>query len=697
MPTFGNRDRVGVAGIPDSLYRRMRTNAASSVKDGRYYLQLAGAEARERLLLAAAALWNVPVAELTAKNSVITHAASGRTTTYGAIARRAAETPHPHPETITIKPPDQWTLMGTEQKNLDVPSKVTGQAIYGIDVRLPGMKWAAVKTCPVYGGDVKRYDFEAIRTMPGVRSAVQFPIPDPALTRGRDLQRRRRRHRRHLVPGEDRDRQDADRVGDSARQCGVHVSANMRESLIAALDRPGTVRANQGDVDAAFRSAARIVEATYSTPFLPRARMEPGNATVLVSNDRVDIWIGDQSPQETRFSAAKITGIPETNVHLHLCHLGGGFGRNGNGPQAEHAIMIANAHRGTPIHMLWTREEDFIGTTYRAMGVARLKAALDADGWPIALEVRTAMQEGGFGPEASFHVTSRYHVPNYRYSNHTTKFHVPVGTRRGVGQAAHEFYRESFMDELARAAGKDPYRYRRELLARTNLPYKQDMITALDMAAEMSGWGTPLPKGTARAIALEERGAESDGMATISAMVHTVSVSREGKVQTRTRGRRARDRLRPGQPAVGEEADRRPDHLVLQRCHAPGLHHQGRPHRREQLPRVPDVAHQRRPADDQHPLLPDAALADRHGPRPRHVGAVGDRRRDLPDHRQALPRSAVRQTRPELDVTVPSPPESAMTSTSTSTSSGSSSSSSSSLSSFSSPACSPRCSPSAGC
>jgi isoquinoline 1-oxidoreductase beta subunit len=165
------------------------------------------------------------------------------------------------------------------------------------------------------------------------------------------------------------------------------------------------------------------------------------------------------------------------------------------------------------------------------MGVARLKAALDADGWPVAMDVRSAMQEGGFGPEASFNETSRYYVPNYRYTNHTTKFHVPVGTRRGIGQAAHEFYRESFMDELARAAGKDPYRYRRELIARTNLPYKADMIKALDMAAEMSGWGTPLPRGTARAIGLEERGAETDGMATISAMVHTVSVSREGKVK----------------------------------------------------------------------------------------------------------------------------------------------------------------------
>ena len=530
VPTFGNRDRTGVSGIPDSLYRRMRTNAASSVKDGRYYLQLAGAEARERLLLAASSLWNVPVAELTASNSVITHTPSGRTTTYGRIAQRAAGTPHPEPDKITIKPPHRWTLMGTEQKNLDVPSKVTGQAVYGIDVRLPGMKWAAVRTCPVYGGDVKRYDFEAIRRMPGVRSAVQFPIPDPALTRGRVFSG----GVAVIADTWHQARTAIDKMPiewDVPPANAAFTTANMRASLIAALDRPGTVRANQGDVDRTFANASRIVEATYSTPFLPRARMEPGNATVLVTGDRVDIWIGDQSPQETRFSASKITGIPESNVHLHLCHLGGGFGRNGNGPQAEHAIMIANAHRGTPIHMLWTREEDFIGTTYRAMGVARLKAALDADGWPIAMDVRTAMQEGGFGPDASFNEISRYDVPNYRYSNHTTKFHVPVGTRRGIGQAAHEFYRESFMDELARATGKDPYRYRRELLARTNLPYKADLIKALDIAAEMSGWGTPLPRGTARAIALEERGAETSGMATISAMVHTVSVSRDGKVR----------------------------------------------------------------------------------------------------------------------------------------------------------------------
>lgn len=450
-PAFRNRSPTGTQGIPDSLYRRMRTNEAASVRDGRYYLQLAGAEARERLLLAAARQWQVPVEELVSKDSIITHAASGRTTTYGKISHLAADMPHPHPERLVIKAPDQWTLMGTEQRNLDVPAKVAGKTIYGIDVRIPGMKWAAVRSCPVYGGDVKSFDFAKVKDRPGVRSAFQFPRPNSRLTRGR------------IFSG------GVAIIADSWHQARGAIeampieweappahtarnSANMKADLLAALDGRGSVRVDHGDLDAGFAGADRIIEATYSTPYLPRARMEPGNATVLVTDDRVDIWIGDQSPQETRYSASQITGIPEANVHVHLCHLGGGYGRNGNGPQAEQAIMIANAYRGTPIHLLWTREEDFIGTTYRAMGVARLRAALDKDGWPVALEVRTAMQDDGFGPTASFDGASRYHVPNYRFTTHSTKFHIPCGTRRGVGQAANDYYREAFIDELARAA-----------------------------------------------------------------------------------------------------------------------------------------------------------------------------------------------------------------------------------------------------
>jgi isoquinoline 1-oxidoreductase beta subunit len=529
-PEFGQRSRIGSEGIPNSLYRRMRTNAAASVKDGRYYLQLAGAEARERLLLAAAKSWGVPVEELSSANSVITHRPTGRTTTYGQVAPLAAQMPHPNPERIRIKPPSEWTLMGTEQKNLDVPLKVAGKTIYGIDVRLPGMKWAAVKACPVYGGTVKNYDFERIRNQPGVISAVEIPIPDPSLIRDRVFSGG------VAVIGESwyQTKTALDKMPIEWDVPPAHAALNtasIRAALIAALDQPGRVRANLGDCDSAFSRTARIVEATYSTPYLPRARMEPGNATVLVTDDRVDIWIGDQSPQETRYSASRITGIPGENVYLHMCHLGGGFGRNGNGPQAEQAIYIANQNRGTPIHLLWTREEDFIGTTYRSMGVARLRAALDAEGWPIAIEVRTAMDEKAPGATAAFDKASRYYAPNYRFSTHSAAFHIPVGTRRGVGEPAHDFYRESFMDELAHAAGKDPYLYRRELISRTDLPYKADMIKALDTAAEMSGWGKPLPQGMARAIALEERGAEGGGHATISAQVHTVSISKQGELR----------------------------------------------------------------------------------------------------------------------------------------------------------------------
>src|SRR5580704_3801614 len=298
-PEFGKRGRTGVEGIPNSLYRRMRTNAASSVKDGRYYLQLAGAEARERLLLAAARSWGVPVAEVSSANGVITHRPTGRTITYGQVAPLAAQTPHPNPERIRIKPPSEWTLMGTEQKNLDVPLKVTGKTVYGIDVRLPGMKWAAVKSCPVYGGNVKSYDFGRIRSEPGVISALAFPIPDPALIRDRIFSGGvaviaeswyQAKTALDMMPIE----------WNVPPEHAARNTANMRAALIAAMDKPGKVRVNLGDCDRAFAGAARIVEATYSTPYLPRARMEPGNATVLVTDNRVDIWIGDQSPQETR-------------------------------------------------------------------------------------------------------------------------------------------------------------------------------------------------------------------------------------------------------------------------------------------------------------------------------------------------------------------------------------------------------------
>src|SRR5215475_7235971 len=245
-PEFGKRGRTGVEGIPNSLYRRMRTNAASSVKDGRYYLQLAGAEARERLLLAAAKSWGVPVNEVSSANGVITHRPTDRTITYGQVASLAAQTPHPNPERIRIKPPSEWTLMGTEQKNLDVPLKVTGKTIYGIDVKLPGMKWAAVKACPVYGGRVKNYDFERIRSESGVISAIELPIPNPALIRDRVFSGGvaviaetwyQAKTALDKMPME----------WDVPPRNAAFNTANMRAALLASLDKPGKVRVNLGD------------------------------------------------------------------------------------------------------------------------------------------------------------------------------------------------------------------------------------------------------------------------------------------------------------------------------------------------------------------------------------------------------------------------------------------------------------------
>ena len=289
----------------------------------------------------------------------------------------------------------------------------------------------------------------------------------------------------------------------------------------------------RGNVEEAMAGAVRIVEATYDVPYLARARMEPGNATALVTDDRVDIWIGDQSPQETRFSASQIAGVPQENVYVHTTHLGGGFGRNGNGPQAEHAVMVARALKGRPVKLQWTREEDWsVGTTYRAMGAAHIRAGLGADGYPIAMDLRAAADRNAAAPERGL-IPPAYFVPNLRVSNHFADFHVPCSTRRATGSPSNVFFVESFIEELAHAAGKDPYEYRRALISRSTIVFKDDWLKALDIVAEMSGWGKPLPEGWARGIAIDDRrnNREEADVCTICAVVCTVSVSKAGAVR----------------------------------------------------------------------------------------------------------------------------------------------------------------------
>jgi isoquinoline 1-oxidoreductase beta subunit len=544
VPGNGASDPAGggdpaMLGNANGVYRRTATNSSGSVREGRYYLQLAGAEARERLLLAAAATWRVPVSELVAKDSVITHVKSKQRTTYGALAARAAQIQLSDPSKIKLKTPDTFTLMGTEQKDRTVPLKVTGQATYTSDIRLPSMLYAASKACPVWGGKVKSYDFNAIKNRPGVHSVVPFGGPgaaDPRIG--------------HVSGG-------VAVVADSWWRAqtaldalpiewdyGPNVSvasASLLENHLESTKDAGEVRTEVGNVNTAMGAAARIIEATYSVPYVGHSRMEPGASTAIVTADRVDVWTGDQMPEDALQAAAQEAGLAPEKVYVHMTFIGGGYGHGGNTGANQQAVAVAKTLNGRPVKLIWKREEDWgYGLRPRPMGVGVFKAGLDAAGWPIAIEVRTSgTPYAGAQQWRGLHQPP-YFLPNYRYTTHLPKSHVPVLFRRATGSSTNCFYLESFIDELAHAAGRDPYLYRRELIARNPAAPKLGVggferaevwLKALDMAAKMSGWGTPLPEGWARGIAIDDRRMQGRTQTCIVAEVLTVEVTRRGQVK----------------------------------------------------------------------------------------------------------------------------------------------------------------------
>jgi isoquinoline 1-oxidoreductase subunit beta len=535
------------------VYRRFDTNSSGSVRESRYYLQMAGAEARERLLLAAAAMWNVPSSELAAKNSVITHLPSGRRTTYGAIAAKAAQTVLPNPSKIKIKGPDQFTLIGTEQKNRDIPLKVTGKAVYGIDVDLPGMLYAAVKACPVFGGTVKSYDFSVIKDRPGIHSAVIIEGKGPREDADFGTSGREYRYAAVAVVADTwwraKTALDLMPIEWDAGPNGHRTSDELLQADFETMKQAGTIVLEEGGRYADAQSkAAKVVEATYTVPFLAHARMEPGNATAMVTPGRIDVWTGDQSPQFGLLRAADEAGVSPDKVFIHTTFLGGGYGGGGGSDQIRQAVAIAKTLNGRPVKVLWTREEDMrLGEKYRPMGIGRFEAALGADGWPLAIRMRTngdrfdrnLIRVGTHKNLVAEQAVRGLHelpyfFPTVYYDVHTQNSHVPVGFRRSTGSGVNVFYLESFIDELAHAAGKDTYEYRRELIVR-NAKFRgcDDWLKALDMVAKMSGWGTPLPEGWARGIAADDRrrAAPERTATTLCVQVVTVSVSRAGLVR----------------------------------------------------------------------------------------------------------------------------------------------------------------------
>ena len=530
----------------NKVYKRLVTTSSSSVRLGRPYLQQAGASARERLMAAAAQTWGVPRPELTVKDGVITHHPTGRTLRYGQVAQKAAAiklSAEP-----AVKTPDQYTLMKKPTKLLDVPLKVDGSAVYGIDVRLPGMLYAAAKASPVFLGKVKKYDADAVKNRPGVHSVVEFGGPE--IEAGVAVVADsywRAKTALDLLPIE----WDEGAHGNDSSEGFFKMSR-------AALDEPGAkVVTKIGDPEAALKNASQVVEAVYEVPYLDHTVMEPFNCTAQVTPDRVEIWVGSQEPEGATLDASKITGVPVENIYLHNCFLGGGFGRRGNQDDVRQAVAIAKQLGGRPVKVIWSREETTRHGYYRPMRVSRFRAALGPDGMPLAWHTRVAgvdeavfaaklvAAEGGLAntrgartdEPADEQVIRGLHklpylAPNQLFDYHLRKTHVPTGPWTSVGRSQNEFFLETFVDELAHTAGKDAYDYRRTLLgSNPEFPRAKAWIQVLSAVAEKSGWGKPLPAGTGRGVAIGDSRRLSRTEITICAMVATVSVSKKGEVR----------------------------------------------------------------------------------------------------------------------------------------------------------------------
>jgi isoquinoline 1-oxidoreductase beta subunit len=530
----------------NKVYKRLATNSSSSVRLSRPYLQQAGASARERLMAAAAQSWGVPRSELAVKNGVITHKLTGRTLRYGQVAENAAAIKLPaEPK---IKTPEQYTLMNKPTKLLDTPLKVDGTATYGIDVRLPGMLYAAAKASPVFQGKVKSYDADVVKNRPGVHSVVEFSGEEieagVAVVADSYWRAKTALDAMPIV-------WDEGTHGDDSSEEYFKSSRTM-------LDEAGAkVVTQKGDPEAVLKNASQIVEAVYEVPYLDHAVMEPFNCTAQVTSDRVDIWVGSQSPEEATTDASNITGVPIENVYFHNCFLGGGFGRRGNQDDVRQAVAIAKQLDGRPVKVIWSREETTRHGYYRPMRVSRFRAVLGADAMPSAWTTRVVgsdeaifaaklvAAEAGLGNARIARTDESvneqlirglhklpYFAASQLFDYHLRKTHVPTGPWTSVGRSQNEFFLETFVDEVAHAAGKDPYQYRRTLLAANpEFAFAKSWIQVLDAAAQQSGWSQKLPPGTGMGIAIGDSRRLSRTEITIVAMVATVGVSQKGEVR----------------------------------------------------------------------------------------------------------------------------------------------------------------------
>jgi len=504
----------------------MSTGGSRGIRTSQDYVRRGGAAARMMLLQAAADGWKVPVDELTAADGVITHASSRRSTTYGKVSAAAAALSPPDAKAIKLKDPSDWKIAGKPLNRLDTADKLDGSKVFAIDVKLPGMLNAAIKACPVFGGKLVSFDEAKVAKYPGVRRVVRVNDATVAVVADTWWHAKKALDVLPIVWDE----------GSGAAESSAVIDERLKGGLTVADAWPSR---NEGNALKAIEGAAKKIEATYGTPFLAHATMEPMNCTARVTADMAEVWVPTQNAEASLAALSEESGLPLANCEVHRVDLGGGFGRRGgNQDYTRQATAIAKQFPGTAVKLIWSREEDMTHDFYRPISQCKLTAGLDAQGNLVGLHVRVSGQSINAFVQPAWTAGNKddrqlqgfyekpgdaqlgYTVPNLLIDYAMRNSTVPVGPWRGVNTNQNGVYMECFIEEVARAAGKDSVEFRRALMHK-----HPKHLAVLNAAAEKGDWGKPLPAGVHRGIA------QFMGYGSYSAAVAEVSVSPQGKLK----------------------------------------------------------------------------------------------------------------------------------------------------------------------
>jgi isoquinoline 1-oxidoreductase subunit beta len=474
------------------------SSGSRAIRESQQYVREGGAAARLMLIQAAADEWKVPASECTTSNSTITHAASGRKTTYGKVAEAAAKLPVP--EKPKLKDPKDWKIAGKPLKRLDTADKVVGKTMYAIDFTLPGMLNAAIKDCPVFGGKVKSFDAAKVSGMKGVRKVVQ--VDDKSVAVVADTWWQAKTALEALPIEWDK--------GSNEKVSSESIARWLAEGLTAETKFVGN---KVGDVQSAIAGAAKKVEAVYAYPYQNHACMEPMNATALYTPEKCEVWTSTQNGESAYAATIAASGLPADKCDIHRLISGTGFGRRGRSEYVTEAILVAKQMPGTPIKLLKSREEDMTNGVYHPVTQCKLTGALDKDNNLVGLHMRIsgqsilayarpeAMQAGadpatfqGLNPSGAEGVFG-YDIPNLLIDHSMRNPHIPPWFWRGVNNNQNAIYLECFIDEMAQAAGQDPLAFRRKMMAK-----HPKHLAVLNAVAERVGWDKPAPQGIHRGI-----------------------------------------------------------------------------------------------------------------------------------------------------------------------------------------------------